>query len=163
MAGKALEHQLRSKQPLSFFRAFAIRHMCAAFDLHTDGIVNAKKKEAHQMPSPRWLARLTVPMMLGAALISSAPIATADPVNDAYLAQLRGIGFTWPPGHDEAIIGMAHLICDDLGWGWTPQQIANQVHANLDPTGTTLGDVGSMVNLARSTYCANQRCWAPHC
>jgi len=115
------------------------------------------------MPSPRWLAGLTVPVMVGAALVTNAAIATADPTNDAYLAQLRATGLTWPPGHDEALIGMAHLICDDLGWGWPPQQIANHVHANLDPDGVSLGDVGSMVNLAHSTYCANQRCWAPHC
>ena len=120
-------------------------------------------KEVHQMPSPRWLARLTIPIIAGAALFTSAATATADPTADAYLAQLRGAGLTWPDGHEGALIGMALLICDDLGWGWTPQQIANHVHANLDPTGTTLGDVGSMVNLARSTYCPNQRCWAPHC
>ncbi len=114
------------------------------------------------MPSPRWLAALTVPVMVGAALITNAASAAADP-NDAYLAQLRGAGITWPPGHEEALIGMAHLICDDLGWGWAPQQIANHVHANLDPDGVTLGDVGSMVNIARSTYCPNQRCWAAHC
>jgi hypothetical protein len=115
------------------------------------------------MPSPRWLARLTVPMMLGAALITGAASAAANPTDDAYLAQLRGYGFTWPPGHEEALIGMAYLICDDLGWGWTPDHIAQHVHANLDPDGITLGQVGSMVNLAHSTYCANQRCWAPHC
>ncbi len=115
------------------------------------------------MPSPRWLARLTVPMMLGAALITGAASAAASPVDDAYLAQLRGYGFTWPEGHEGALIGMAYLICDDLGWGWTPDHIAQHVHANLDPDGITLGQVGSMVNLAHSTYCANQRCWAPHC
>jgi len=115
------------------------------------------------MPSPRWLAMLTVPMMAGAALITNAAISTADPTNDAYLAQLRAVGFNWPLGHEEALIGMAHLICDDLGWGWTPQQIADHVHATLDPRNITLGQVGSMVNLARSTYCPNQRCWAPHC
>jgi len=115
------------------------------------------------MPSPRWLAMLAVPMMAGAALITNAAISTADPTNDAYLAQLRAVGFNWPLGHEEALIGMAHLICDDLGWGWTPQQIADHVHATLDPRNITLGQVGSMVNLARSTYCANQRCWAPHC
>ena len=51
------------------------------------------------MPSPRWLAMLTVPMMAGAALITNAAISSADPTNDAYLAQLRAVGFTWPPGH----------------------------------------------------------------
>jgi hypothetical protein len=90
------------------------------------------------MPSLRWLAGLAVPVMVGAALVTNPAIATADPVNDSYLAQLRGVGITWPPGHDEALIGMAHLVCDDLGWG-------------------------SMVNIARATYCPNQRCWAPHC
>jgi Protein of unknown function (DUF732) len=115
------------------------------------------------MPSPRWLARLTVAIMAGAVLVISAPIATADPINDGYLNQLRGLGFTWPEGHEEAIIGMAQLICDDLGWGWTPDQIAQHVHANLDARGVAYGQVASMVNLAHSTYCPNQRCWAAHC
>jgi uncharacterized protein DUF732 len=114
------------------------------------------------MPSPRWLARTIVPVMVGAALFASAPIAAADP-NDAYLAQLRAAGLTWPPGHEAAMIGMAQLICDDLGWGWTPDQIAQDVHANLDPRGIAVGDVASMVGIAHATYCPNQRCWAPHC
>ena len=115
------------------------------------------------MPSPRWLARLTIPMIAGAALVASAAIATADPRDDGYLDQLRGAGLSWPPGHEEALIGTAYLICDDLGWGWTPQQIAEHVHANLDGRGVAFGNVASMVNLAHATYCANQRCWAPHC
>ncbi len=115
------------------------------------------------MPSPRWLTKLAIPIMAGAALVTSSAIATADPVNDGYLAQLQGLGFTWPEGHEEALIGMAQLICDDLGWGWTPDQIAQSVHANLDGRGIHYGQVASMVNLARSTYCPNQRCWAAHC
>jgi hypothetical protein len=106
---------------------------------------------------------MIVPAMVGAAVFSSAPIAAADPVNDGYLAQLRAAGLTWAPGHDAAMVGMAQLICDDLGWGWTPDQIAQDVHANLDPRGIAVGDVGSMVNIAHATYCPNQRCWAPHC
>ena len=105
------------------------------------------------MPSPRWLARLTVPLMVGAAVVNSAAIATADATNDAYLAQLRTLGFNWPPDHDEALIGMAHLICDDLWWGWTQDQIAQQTHSTLDPRGVTFGQVTSMVNLAATTYC----------
>ncbi|MGO8938387.1 MAG: DUF732 domain-containing protein [Mycobacterium sp.] len=115
------------------------------------------------MPSPRWLARLAVPMMVGAALVTSAAIATADPADDAYLAQLRALGFTWPQGHEEALTGMGRLICDDLGWGWTSDQIAQQIHATLDADNVTFGQVASMVNLAHSTYCPNQRCWAAHC
>lgn len=115
------------------------------------------------MRSPRWLTTLAIPALIGAALVTGTPTAAADPTADAYLDQLRGAGLTWPPGHEEALIGTALLICDDLGWGWTPQQIANQVHANLDPDHISVHDVGAMVNIARQTYCPNQRCWAAHC
>jgi hypothetical protein len=115
------------------------------------------------MRSPRWLATLAIPTMVGAALVTGAATATADPTADAYLDQLRGAGLTWPPGHEGALIGTALLICDDLGWGWTPQQIANHVHANLDPDNISVHDVGAMVNIAHQTYCPNQRCWAAHC
>ncbi len=114
------------------------------------------------MPSLRLLARLTIPMMAGAALISSAGIASATtPADDAYLAQLRAVGLTWPAGADEALIGEAHLICYDLTWGWTPQEIADDVHARLDNKGVTLLDVGTMVNAAHSTYCPGNVCDAP--
>jgi hypothetical protein len=36
------------------------------------------------MPSPRWLARLTIPLMAGAALVSSAAIATANVISAQY-------------------------------------------------------------------------------
>jgi hypothetical protein len=131
--------------------------------LSLQGTVNATKKGARQMPSRRWLAGLTVPMMIGAAVVTNAGIAAADPANDAYLAQLRGLGFSWPPGHEDGLIGTAFLICDDLGWGWTPDQIAQHVHANLDPRNVTFGDIASLVGVAHAVYCPNQRCWAPHC
>jgi thiamine pyrophosphate-dependent acetolactate synthase large subunit-like protein len=120
-------------------------------------------KEVHRMLTPRWLARLTIPIVAGAALVSSVAVANADPRDDAYLNQLRGAGLTWPDGHEQALIGTAWLICDDLGWGWTPQQIANNIHANLDPDDIHVHDVGAMVNTAKQIYCPNQRCWAPHC
>ena len=115
------------------------------------------------MPSPRWLATLAIPVMAGAALLTGATVANADALDDAYLAQLRTLGFSWPPDHDNALIAMGRLICDDLGWGWTYDQIAQQIHATLDPRNVTFGEVGSMVALAHSTYCPTQRCWAPHC
>jgi hypothetical protein len=115
------------------------------------------------MPSPRWLAKLTIPIMAGAALLTSTAIAAADPADDAYLAQLRGAGFNWPPDHEAALTAMGRLICDDLGWGWTYDQIAQNIHATLDPRNVTFGDVGNMVRIAHTTYCPTQRCWAPHC
>jgi hypothetical protein len=113
------------------------------------------------MPSPCWLARLTIPIIAGAALFSSAATATATPADDAYLAQLRAVGLTWPPNSEEALIGEAHLICYDLSWGWQPQQIADDIHAHLSARGVTLLDVGTMVNAAHSIYCPGNRCDAP--
>lgn len=83
-----------------------------------------------------------------------------------HLAQLRANGFSWPPDHAGALIAMGRLVCDDLGWGWTYDQIANDVHANLDPRNVTFGDVHSMVSLAslaHSTCCPNQRCSTAQC
>jgi hypothetical protein len=141
--------------------SFSILHIRAALPTLTASST-PRRKEA-QMPSSRWLARLTIPILAGAALVTSAAIATADPADDAYLAQLRAAGFSWPPDHDFALTAMGRLICDDLGWGWTYDQIAQQIHATLDPRNVTLGEVGSMVSLAHSTYCPLQRCWAAHC
>jgi hypothetical protein len=115
------------------------------------------------MPAPRWLARLSIPVLAAGALITSTPVAAADPINDGYLDGLRAFGLQWPPEHDAAMIGMAQFICDDLGWGYSPDRIAQDVHANLDPRGISVRDVGAMVGLAHRTYCPGQRCWAPHC
>lgn len=113
------------------------------------------------MPAKRWTIRLTLPMLAGAALATSSGIATATPADDAYLAQLRAVGLTWPAGADEALIGEAHLICYDLTWGWQPQQIADDIHAHLAARGVPLLDVGTMVNAAHNIYCPGNVCDAP--
>ena len=107
------------------------------------------------MSPPRWLVRLTIAMMAGAALVCSAAVASANPTDDAYLNQLHAAGLTWPDGNQDALIGMAYLICNDLGSGWTPQDIANSIHANLDPDKIHVHDVGAMVNIAYADYCPN--------
>jgi hypothetical protein len=112
-----------------------------------------RRREAHQMSSPRWLARLSVPLMVGAALITSASVAAADTIDDAYLAKLRALGFTWPPDHDGYMINLGHHICIDRLTGWTPDQIAQDVHSSFDSEHLTIGDVSSMVSAAESTWC----------
>jgi hypothetical protein len=92
-------------------------------------------------------------MMVGAALATNAAIAAADATDDAYLSQLRALGFTWPAGDDADIIRVAHAICVDRLNHWTPDAIAQDVHSSLDPKGITFGQVTSMVSLAESTYC----------
>ncbi len=84
------------------------------------------------LPLPRWLAALTVSTVVGSSLIAGAAVAAAGP-DDTYLARLRTLGFTWPPDHDAALTAMGRLICDDIAWGWTYDQIAQSIHANLDP------------------------------
>ncbi len=113
------------------------------------------------MPSPRRPATIAVPVMVAAAVVSSPGIAAATPQDDAYLAQLRAVGLTWPPKTEEALIAEAHDVCYDLTWGWTPQQIADDLHARLDTKGVTLLDVGSLVNAAHSVYCPGNVCDAP--
>ena len=100
-------------------------------------------------------------MMVGAALVTNAAIATANPDDDAYLAQLRAAGLTWPPNTEHALIAEAHDVCYDLTWGWTPQQIADDLHAHLDAICGTSLDVGTMVNAAHKTYCPGTVCDAP--
>jgi hypothetical protein len=113
------------------------------------------------MPSPRWLASLAVPMMAGAALVGSAAIATANPDDDAYLAQLRAVGLTWAPNTEHALIAEAHDVCYDLSWGWTPQEIADDLHADWNKRNITLADDGTIVNAAHRIYCPGNVCAAP--
>ncbi|WP_443889898.1 DUF732 domain-containing protein [Mycobacterium avium] len=107
------------------------------------------------------MARVATPLMIGAALVGGAGIAAATPQDDAYLAQLRAAGLTWPPKTEEALIAEAHDVCYDLTWGWTPQQIADDLHARLDNKGVTLLDIGSLVNAAHNIYCPGNVCDAP--
>lgn len=115
------------------------------------------------MPSPRWLVTAVVPLLVGAALATSAAVATADAVDDAYLSQLRAAGFSWPPDHDAALTAMGRLICDDIGWGYTYDRISQDIHNTLDSRNVTIGDVNTMVKIAHATYCPLQRCWTAQC
>jgi hypothetical protein len=105
------------------------------------------------MASSRWFVRLTAPLIVGAAMVTTASVAAADAVDTAFLAHMRALGFTWPPNEDGDILLMAHHICADRWEGWSAQQISDDVHNTLGPRGINFGDVTSMVNLAVSTYC----------
>jgi len=116
------------------------------------------------LPS-RWPLRLAAPVVASvvatAALLGGAGVATASPEDDAYLAQLQAAGLVFPPSAQDALIGVAHLVCYDLTWGWAPQQIADNIHSELDSKGVSLLEVGSLVNAAHSTYCPGNVCDAP--
>jgi len=103
--------------------------------------------------STSWLARLTFPVMVGAALITSTAIAAAEPNDDIFMAKLAAIGFVWPPDHTPAVVSLGHHICIERLTGWTPDQVANDVHATMNAQGFTYGDVQGIVDAAESTYC----------
>jgi len=105
------------------------------------------------MSSPRWLAALSIPVMVGAALITASAVAVADATDDAFIAKLHSLGFTWPAGDDSDIVSMGHQICADRSAGKTPDAIAQDIHSTLGPKGITFADVTSMVSAAESTYC----------
>lgn len=111
------------------------------------------------MTSRRWLTKLSLSTLAGAALIVSAGIASAGtPQDEAYLNKLCAVGLTWPPSTEEALIGAAHLVCYDLTWGWQPQTIADDIYDHLNKRGVTLLDVGTLVDAAHKTFCPGNLC-----
>ena len=105
------------------------------------------------MLPPRWLAKLTIPVIVGAFLTASTAIASADATDDTFIGKMHSLGFTWPAGDDSDIVAMGHQICADRMAGKTPDAIAADIHNTLGPKGITFADVTSMVSAAESTYC----------
>ncbi|AXN44883.1 MULTISPECIES: DUF732 domain-containing protein [Mycobacterium] len=107
------------------------------------------------MSARHWLAACTAPVAVGAALVFGTAVATADATDDAFLAQMHKLGFTWPAGDDSDIVSMGHQICADRMSGKTPDAIAQDIHTTLGEKGITFADVTSMVSAAESTYCSD--------
>jgi hypothetical protein len=102
---------------------------------------------------PRWLAKLTIPVVVGAALTSGTAIAIADSTDDTYIAKLKGLGFTWNSGSDSDMVAIGHQICADRMAGKTPDAIASDIHGSLSSKGYSFADVTGMVSAAESVYC----------
>ncbi len=105
------------------------------------------------MFAPRWLAKLTIPVMVGAALTASTAIASADSTDDAYLAKLKTLGFSWPSSADSDMIAMGHAVCADRMAGKTPDAIASDLHSSMSAKGFSFADMTGWVSAAESTYC----------
>jgi hypothetical protein len=105
--------------------------------------------------SARRLGKLTVPVMIAAATITmSNAIAVADPTDDAFIAKLHSLGVVWPAGEDSQAVAVGHAICTDRNNGFTPDQIASDVHNQLNAKGFTYQDATAIVSAAESEYCA---------
>lgn len=93
--------------------------------------------------------------MVGAALTASTAIASADSTDDAYLAKLHNLGFTWPSSSDSDMIGLGHAVCSDRMAGKTPDEIAADLHSGMSSKGLfvrghdRLGQRGGIDLLAR--------------
>jgi hypothetical protein len=109
---------------------FSSLHICAALGPHNDG---THEEGDASMASPRWLAGLTMPIVVGAVLVANAAISGATPHDDEFLARLRGIGFAWPPQEDTDVVNMAHQICIDRWNGATPDGACPGYPQHLGP------------------------------
>ena len=105
------------------------------------------------MSSRRWLTKLTIPVIFGAALTTGTATAFADANDDAYLAKLKNLGFTWQSGADSDMIGMGHSICSDRLAGKAPDAIAADLHSQLSSKGYSFADLTGWVSAAESVYC----------
>jgi hypothetical protein len=94
-----------------------------------------------------WTARLVLVAALG-PLAAAAPIAHADASDNAFLEALtsKGIHFGSP---DKALIA-GHEVCDELGNGKSPTQVASTVQSNSNMDGY---HAGFFVGVAIKAYC----------
>ena len=94
-----------------------------------------------------WAAWLVLVGALG-QLVTAAPIAHADATDDAFLAALtaKGIHYGSP---EKALVG-AHEVCDELGNGKSPSQVASTVQSNSDMDGY---HAGFFVGASIRAYC----------
>lgn len=117
-------------------------------------VASTVQEKERNLFSPRWLRNSVVPAIVAAAaLTTSTAIAGADATDDAYLAQLHKVGVTWPAGEDSVAISLGHAICVDRNNGFTPDQIATDVHSQLNGKGFSYADATAIVSAAESNYC----------
>ncbi len=101
-----------------------------------------------RVAAPR-LARLAAGLALAAGLLGPfGAVAHADATDDAFLAALKakGIRFGSP---DKALVA-AHEVCDELGNGRTPAQVAAAVQQNSNMDGY---HSGFFVGASIRAYC----------
>jgi hypothetical protein len=82
-----------------------------------------------------------------AVLMCSAPLAHADPQDDAYLNELGAHGITHYSS--DTLINAGHLVCTYQSAGAAPWQTQN----GLMGYGIAPQDIDAVVNAAMSTYC----------
>jgi hypothetical protein len=103
-----------------------------------------------RVPSPSLVVRATRVALVAAlsSMAAAAPLAHADASDNAFLQALtsKGIHFSSP---DKALIA-GHEVCDELGNGKSPPQVASTVQSNSAMDGY---HAGFLVGAAIKAYC----------
>ena len=103
------------------------------------------------------MARLAGPVaavLVGVAVITAAPHASADPADDQYLHILQQHGLGWPSGQDQMMIDVGHAVCTDWAGGDTMKQLATEVQT---ATGLSSNGSGTIIGAATAAYCPEFR------
>jgi Protein of unknown function (DUF732) len=118
---------------------------------HNDAVAPHLPDKEPIVISARKLCLLSVPAIAAVALTAGTGVAVAD--DDAYLAQLKKIGVSWPSGDDYKLISLGHAICSDRVAGKTPDALAGDVQSTLSGGGFSYNDATAIVSAAESNYC----------
>jgi Protein of unknown function (DUF732) len=97
------------------------------------------------------LGRPVAAAVLGVGVLGMAgaiPTAGADAVDDSFLAALRSKGIKF--GSPTKALTAGHEVCDELGNGKTPAQVASTVESN---SGLDDYHAGFFVGASISAYC----------
>lgn len=103
-----------------------------------------------RVPGPSLLGRAAGLVLLSALgpLLAAAPAAHADATDDAFLSALTAKGIHF--GSPEKAFVAGHEVCDELGNGRTPTQVASTVQSNSSMDGY---HAGFFVGASIRAYC----------
>ena len=88
--------------------------------------------EDSEMKNMAWVAGLAA-AIIGSSAAVAAPVANADPTDDAYLHALTQGGLSWDAGSEQKMISVGHAVCTDWSGGNTlAQTVADVKLAGLE-------------------------------
>lgn len=97
--------------------------------------------------------KMTGPLaaVLGGIAVMTAPIASADATDDAYLQTLKDKGITWASGSDQTMVQIGHAVCTDWSKGFTFEQTLADAKSGLPQLADT--SLAKIMGAATGSYC----------
>jgi hypothetical protein len=105
--------------------------------------------EDSEMKNMAWVAGLAA-AIIGSSAAVAAPVANADPTDDAYLHALTQGGLSWDAGSEQKMISVGHAVCTDWSGGNTLAQTVADVKNSL---GLSDGGTGTLLGATTASYC----------